>query len=122
MIQLRTRVKIADNTGAKEIACFNVLHGRSRKCARLGDTVMASVKVAKPHGQVKNKEVVKAIIIRQRAPYTRKDGTAIRFDDNAAVIVDNDGNPKGTKITGPVAREVRLAGYNKIISLAQEVL
>jgi large subunit ribosomal protein L14 len=122
MIQLRSRIKVVDNTGAKDIACFKILNHRSQKQAVLGDTIMASVKVAKPHGQIKKKEVVKAIIIRQRAPLQRADGTTIRFDDNAAVIVDNDGNPKGTKIAGPVAREVRNAGYTKIISLSQEVL
>lgn len=122
MIQIRTRLKVADNTGAKEVASFKVLGGRAQNDARLGDTIIASVKVAKPHGQVKKKEVVKAIVVRQRAPFKRKDGTVIRFDDNAVVIVDNDGNPRGTKIIGPVAREIRSRGYTKIISLAQEVL
>jgi len=122
MIQLRSRVKIVDNTGAKDIACFKIMYHRSQRQAVLGDTIMASVKVAKPHGQIKKKEVIRAVIIRQRAPYMRADGTVIRFDDNAAVIVDNDGNPKGTKIAGPVAREVRNAGFSKIISLSQEVL
>jgi large subunit ribosomal protein L14 len=122
MIQLRSRVKIVDNTGAKDIACFKILNHRSQKQAVLGDVIMASVKVAKPHGQIKKKEVVKAVIVRQKAPYSRNDGTSIRFDDNAAVIIDADGNPKGTKISGPVAREVRIAGFTKIISLAQEVL
>ena len=122
MIQLRSRIKVVDNTGAKDIACFKILYHRSQRAAVLGDTIMASVKVAKPHGQIKKKEVVKAVIIRQRAPYKRADGTVIRFDDNAAIIVDNDGNPKGTKIAGPVAREIRNAGFSKIISLSEEVL
>lgn len=122
MIQLRSKLKVVDNTGAKEIACFKVLNGRSQKNAVLGDVILASVKVAKPHGQIKKKTVVRAVVVRQKAPNLRKDGTSIKFDDNAAVIVDADNNPKGTKITGPVAREVREAGFNKIISQAGEVL
>jgi len=122
MIQLRSRLIVADNTGAKEIACFRVLKGKSQSRARIGDTIIASVKVAKPHGIVKKKEIIRAVILRQRKPYNRKDGSSIKFDDNAVAIVDVDGNPRGTKISGPVAREVRLAGYSKIISQAQEVL
>ena len=122
MIQLRSRLKVVDNTGAKDIACFKILNHKSQRGARLGDVIMASVKVAKPHGQIKKKEVVKAVIVRQRMPYKRANGTSIRFDENAVVLVDNDGNPRGTKISGPVAREVRQAGFTKIISLAQEVL
>lgn len=122
MIQLRTRLKVVDNTGAKIIAAFRVLKGKAQDRAKLGDVIVASVKEARPNGQVKAKEVVKAVIVRQRSPFQRKNGTIIRFDDNAAVIIDNDGNPKGTKIAGPIAREVRTAGYSKIVSLAQEVL
>jgi len=122
MIQLRSRLIVADNTGAREVACFRVLKGKAQDKACIGDTIIASVKVAKPHGIVKKKEVVKAVIIRQRKSFMRKDGSSIKFDDNAVAIVDNDGNPRGTKIIGPVAREVRLAGYSKIISQAPEVL
>ena len=122
MIQLRSRLKVVDNTGAKDIACFKILNHKSQRGAKLGDIIMASVKIVKPHGQIKKKEIVKAVIIRQKAPYNRADGTTIRFDENAVVIIDNEGNPRGTKISGPVAREVRQAGFTKIISLAQEVL
>jgi len=122
MIQLRSRIKVADNTGAKIIACIKVLGGKAQDEAQIGDIITASVKDAKPHGIVKKKEVVKAIILRQRSPFKRKDGTSIRFDENACAIIDDDGNPRGTKITGPIAREIRQLGYSKIISLAQEVL
>lgn len=122
MIQLRSRVKVIDNTGAKIIACFKVLNGKSPNKAKLGDVIMASVKIAKPHEQIKKKNIIKAVIVRQKSPFLRKNGTSIRFDDNAAVIIDNEGNPKGTKITGPIAREVKFAGFNKIASLAQELL
>lgn len=122
MIQLRSRLKVADNTGAKNIACFKILGGRSQKKAVLGDIIVASVKVAQPHAQVKKKDVIKAVIVRQRAPFRRSNGTTIKFDDNAAVLIDNEGNPRGTRIIGPVAREIRQRGYQKIISLAPEVL
>lgn len=122
MIQDRTQLVVADNTGAKQIACFKIFKGKSKKYASLGDTIIASIKVAKPHGMVKKSQVVKAVIVRQKFPFKRKDGTIIRFDDNAAVIVDDENNPKGTKIIGPISKEVRLRGYNKIVSLAKEVL
>lgn len=122
MIQLRTKLKVIDNTGAKIVSCFKVLNGKSQRRAQLGDVILASVQLAKPHGQIKKKTVVRAVVLRQRAPFKRKDGTTIKFDDNAVAIVDDNNDPKGTKITGPVAREVRANGFNKIISLAQEVL
>ncbi len=122
MIQDRSILKIADNTGAKKIACFKVLVGKTRKYATLGDTILASIKDAKPHGMVKKGQVVKAVIVRQRAPFKRQDGSVIRYDDNAAVIIEDDNNPKGTKINGPVANEVRTRGFTKIISQAKEVL
>ena len=122
MIQMLSKLKVADNTGAKMVGCFKILKGRSQRGAVLGDTILASVKEAKPHGQIKKKTIVKCIIVRQRAPFKRKDGTMIRFDDNAVVLVDDKDIPKGTKISGPVAREVKYAGYNKIISQADEVL
>lgn len=122
MIQDRSILKVADNTGAKSIACFKILKSRNIKYATLGDIILASIKVAKPHSMVKKGQVVKAVIVRQRAPFKRKDGSVIKFDDNSAVIIDDDMNPKGTKITGPVANEVRACGFHKIISQAEEVL
>lgn len=122
MIQDRTILKVADNTGAKSIACFKILKSKTIKYATLGDIILASIKIAKPHGMVKKGQVIKAVIVRQRKPYRRKDGSVIKFDDNAAVIIDDDNNPKGTKINGPVANEVRTSGFNKIISQAEEVL
>lgn len=122
MIQLRSRLKVADNTGAKDVACFKVLQGRAQDRATLGDLIIASVKVALPHTPVKKKEVVRAVIVRQRAPFRRKNGVTIRFDDNAVVLVDGDGMPRGTRIMGPIAREIKQRGYAKIVSLAQEVI
>jgi large subunit ribosomal protein L14 len=122
MIQDGTRLKVADNSGAKLITCFKVLGGSRRRYAQLGDVVVASVKEAAPGGLVKKKEVVKAVIVRQRDRLRRKDGSHIAFDDNAAVVVNNDKSPRGTRIFGPVARELREAGFSKIISLAPEVL
>ena len=122
MIQNRTNLKVADNTGAKKITCFKVYKSKSRDKAFIGDTIIASVKSTKPHGLVKKGQIVKAVIIRQKFPYKRKDGSSIRFDDNAAVIIDDDNNPKGTKIIGPIAKEIRLRGYHKIVSQAEEVL
>lgn len=122
MIQLRTHLKVADNSGAKEIACFKVLGGTRRRYAKVGDVIVASVKDALPTGAVKKKEVVRAVIVRQRAPLRREDGTYIRFDENAAVIVNPDGTPRGTRVFGPVARELRDKGFLKIISLAPEVV
>jgi large subunit ribosomal protein L14 len=122
MIQNQTRLKVADNTGAKELYCIKVLGGSRARYARVGDIITCSVKEARPGGVVKKKEVVKAVVVRQKRDIKRKDGTVIRFDENAAVIIDKDGNPRGTRIFGPVARELRDHGYMKIVSLAPEVL
>lgn len=121
MIQAETKLKVADNTGAKVIECFKVLGGSKRRYAGIGDIIVASVKVAEPRGAVKKGDVVKAVIVRQAKPLRRKDGSYIRFDDNAAVIVEEK-EPKGTRIFGPIARELREKGFSKIISLAPEVL
>lgn len=121
MIQPGTKLKVADNTGAKALQCFKVLGGSKRRYARLGDIVVASVKVAEPRKTVKKKDVVKAVIVRQKASYRRKDGSYIRFDENAAVIVDGF-NPKGGRIFGPIPRELKEKGFDKISSLAAEVL
>jgi len=122
MIQSETRLKVADNTGAKEILCIKVLGGSRRRYAGIGDIIVASVKIATPNGQAKKKEVVKAVVVRTRKETRRKDGSTIRFDENAAVLVNNDGQPRGTRIFGPVGRELRERGYNKILSQAPEVL
>lgn len=123
MVQPQTRLKVADNTGAKTIMCIRVLGGSFRKFGSVGDIIVASVKTAVPGGVVKKGDVVKAVIVRTVKPIIRKDGTSIRFDDNAAVIIDmKDKQPKGTRIFGPVARELRDRGYLKIASLAPEVL
>ena len=122
MIQNQTRLKVADNTGAKELYCIKVLGGSRARYARVGDIVTCSVKDARPGGVAKKKEVVKAVIVRQKKDIRRKDGSTLRFDENAAVIIDKDGNPRGTRIFGPVARELRDKGFMKIISLAPEVL
>lgn len=121
MIQLRSMLKVADNSGAKLIAVVKVLGGTRRRYAELGDIVVASVKVAEPRKAVKKKDVVRAVIVRQRKPYRRLDGSYIRFDDNAAVVLDGT-EPKGGRIFGPVARELRDRGFMKIISLAKEVV
>ncbi|OGN97790.1 MAG: 50S ribosomal protein L14 [Chloroflexi bacterium RBG_13_51_36] len=121
MIQAYTRLKIADNTGAKQIMCINV-PGGARKYAYIGDTIVASVKRAIPRGMVKEGEVVKAVVVRVARPYRRPDGTYIRFDEDAAVILGDKNNPKGSRIFGPVARELRDKNFAKIISLAPEVL
>ena len=122
MIQSYTRVKAADNTGAKELMCINVLGGSGRRYARLGDVVVASVKKATPRGMVKKGEVVRAVIIRCARQNRRPDGSYIRFDENAAVILNDKNNPKGTRIFGPVARELRDKNFTKIMSLAPEVV
>lgn len=123
MIQAETRLKVADNTGAKVIECFKVLGGTRRRYAAVGDIVVASVKAAEPRGAVKKGDKVKAVIVRQAKAYRRKDNSYIRFDENAAVILDGSGQePKGTRIFGPVARELREKGFAKIVSLAPEVL
>jgi large subunit ribosomal protein L14 len=122
MIQIYTRLKIADNTGAREIMCINILGGTRKKYAYVGDVIVASVKRAIPGGVAKKGEVVQAVVIRTAKPYRRPDGSYIRFDDNAAVILSDKNNPKGTRIFGPVARELRDKNYTKILSLAPEVL
>jgi large subunit ribosomal protein L14 len=122
MIQQETRLNVADNSGAKELLCIRVLGGTRRRYARVGDIIVASVKNANPSGNTKKKSVVKAVIVRTRDQIRRKDGSTIRFDDNAAVIIDDNKEPKATRIFGPVPRELRDLGYSKIISLAPEVL
>ncbi len=122
MIQPQTRLKVADNSGAKEIMCFRVLGGSFRRFGSVGDVIIASVKSANPGGAVKKGDVVKAVIVRSVKGLRREDGTYIRFDDNAAVIINEQKQPKGTRIFGPVARELREKDYMKIVSLAPEVL
>jgi large subunit ribosomal protein L14 len=122
MIQVQSTLKVADNTGAKELMCIKVLGGSWRKYANIGDVVVASVKNATPGGVVKKGEVVKCVIVRSRKGMRRPDGSYIRFDENAAVIIKEDKNPRGTRIFGPVARELRDKDYMKILSLAPEVL
>ena len=122
MIQQQTRLKVADNTGAKELMCIRCLGGSHRKFAGVGDIIIASVKSAIPNGVVKKGDVVKAVIVRTKKPIRRPDGSYIRFDENAEVIIRDDGNPKGTRIFGPIARELRDKDYMKILSLAPEVL
>jgi large subunit ribosomal protein L14 len=122
MIQQETRLAVCDNSGARELLCIRVLGGSRRRYARVGDIIVASVKQASPTGQVKKKSVVKAVIVRTRNQIRRRDGSTIRFDDNAAVILGEDRQPRATRIFGPVPRELRDKGYSKIISLAPEVL
>ena len=122
MIQMQSYMKVADNTGAKELMCIRVLGGTRRRYATIGDVVVASDKKATPGGVVKKGDVVKAVIVRSKKGLRREDGTYIRFDENAAVIIRDDKNPKGTRIFGPVARELRDKDYMKILSLAPEVL
>ena len=122
MIQSYTRVNVADNTGAKVLMCITVLGGTRRKYARVGDIFTATVKVANPGGVVKKSDVVKAVLVRSKKEYRRKDGSYIRFDENAAVIIDIANNPRGTRIFGPVARELRDKNFMKIISLSPEVV
>ena len=122
MIQMQSYMKVADNTGAKELMCIRVLGGTRRRYANIGDVVVASVKKKKHGGVVKKGDVVKAVIVRSKKGLRREDGTYIRFDENAAVIIRDDKNPKGTRIFGPVARELRDKDYMKILSLAPEVL
>ena len=122
MVQQQTILKVADNTGAKEIMCIRCLGGSYRKYAEIGDVIIASVKTATPGGVVKKGEVVKAVVVRTKKETRRPDGSYVRFDENAAVIIRDDGTPKGTRIFGPVARELRDKNYLKILSLAPEVL
>lgn len=122
MIQPQTRLKVADNTGAREIMCIRVMGSSNRRYAGIGDIIVASVKQALPNNPVKKGEVVKAVVVRTVKEHRRKDGSYIRFDDNAAILIDKDNNPRGTRIFGPVARELRDRNFAKIISLAPEVL
>lgn len=122
MIQPQTRLKVADNSGAREIMCIRVMGGSARKYAGVGDVIIASVKQAQPGGQVKKGDVVRAVVVRTAKEFGRADGSHIRFDDNAAVLINPQGNPRGTRIFGPVARELREKAYMRIVSLAPEVL
>ena len=122
MIQPRTMLTVADNTGAKIIQCFRVLGGTKRRYAQLGDVIVAAVKVAEPRRQVKKHEVVKAVIVRQKKPFRRKDGSYISFDENAAVILEKEKEPKGGRIFGPIPREIRDKGFIKIATLAPELI
>ena len=122
MIQMQTRLEVADNSGAKKVQCIKVLGGSKRRYASVGDIIVVSVKEALPNSKVKKGDVKKAVVVRTSKELSRPDGTHIRFDDNAAVLIDPQGQPLGTRIFGPVARELRAGGYMKIISLAPEVL
>jgi large subunit ribosomal protein L14 len=122
MIQQESRLKVADNTGAKEILCIRVLGGSGRRYAHLGDIIIGTVKQAAPNGTVKEGEIIRAVVVRTTYPHGRRDGSHIRFDDNAAVIIDQFKAPRGTRIFGPVARELRDRGFMRIVSLAPEVL
>lgn len=122
MIQPETRLRVADNTGAREILCIRVLGGSFRKYGSVGDVIIGAVKQAQPGAAVKKGDVVRAVIVRTAKEYSRPDGSSIRFDDNAAVLISPQGNPRGTRVFGPVAREIREAGYLRIASLAPEVL
>ena len=122
MIQQESRLKVTDNSGAKVILCIRVLGGTRRRYARVGDIIVATVKEANPTGNVKKKSVIKAVVVRTRDQIHRKDGSTIKFDDNAAVVINDDKTPKATRVFGPVPRELREMGYAKIISLAPEVL
>ena len=122
MIQQETRLKVADNSGAKEVLCFKILGGSKRRYASVGDLIVVTVKNAIPGGMVKKGDVTRAVIVRTRKEVRRKDGSYIRFDDNAAVLLTSAGEPRGTRIFGPVARELRDGGYMKIVSMASEVM
>ena len=122
MIQQETRLRVADNTGAKEILCFKVLGGSRRKYASIGDQIVITVKKALPGGMVKKGEVHRAVVVRTKKEVSRKDGSRIRFDENAAVLLNSAGEPRGTRIFGPVARELRESGFMRIVSMAPEVL
>ena len=122
MIQQETRLKVADNSGARELLCIRVLGGSLRKYASVGDVIVGTVKVAQPNAQVKKGDVVRAVVVRTTKEFTRRDGSNIRFDENAAVLINPQNNPRGTRIFGPVARELRERNFMKIVSLAPEVL
>ena len=121
MIQERSIIKVADNTGAKTIRCFRILGGSGRRYARIGDVIVASVQVAEPRKAIKKKDIIRAVIVRQRQPFRRKDGSYIRFDDNAAVIIEKN-EPKGTRIFGPILRELKEKGFEKIVAMAEEIV
>lgn len=122
MIQLRSRINVADNSGARDLGVIKIIHQGTSDAGMLGDIIVASVKQATPRGNVKAHEVVRAVIVRQTKPLQRSDGSTIRFDDNAAVVINADGTPRGSRIFGPIARELRDKGFTKIVSLAEEVL
>lgn len=122
MIQQESRINVCDNSGAKEILCIRVLGGTRKRYARVGDTIVATVKQASSNGTVKKKTIIRAVVVRTKDMIRRSDGSTIKFDDNAAVVIDEDGKPKATRIFGPVPRELREQGFSKIISLAPEVL
>jgi len=122
MIQLRTILKVADNTGAKIVRCFQVLGGSKKRYAQIGDILVASVQVAEPRKQVKKGEVVRAMVVRQHAPIRRKDGTVVRFDDNAVVLINDKEEPKGTRVFGPIPREIKEMGHDSIASMAEEIV
>jgi large subunit ribosomal protein L14 len=122
VIQQETRVRVADNTGARELLCIRVMGGSHRRYARVGDIIVGTVKAATPQGTIKKGEVVRAVVVRTKKPQARDDGTQIAFDENAAVIIDQQRNPRGTRIFGPVSRELREKNFMKIVSLAPEVL
>ncbi len=122
MIQVETRLKVADNTGARELLCIRIMGGSQRRYASVGDIIVGAVKEAIPGGNVKKGDVVRAVVVRVKKPYGRKDGTYIGFDENAAVLIDRQMNPRGTRIFGPVGRELREKNFAKIVSLAPEVL
>lgn len=122
MIQTETRLAVVDNTGAKEVLCIKVLGGSKRRYASVGDIIICSVKSAQPHGNIKKKAVVRAVVVRTSRSVRRSDGSYVRSDDNACVIIDNNGEPKGSRVFGPVFRELKARGYQKIISLAPEVI
>ncbi|MDP2820803.1 MAG: 50S ribosomal protein L14 [bacterium] len=122
MIQTETNLKVVDNTGAKMIRCFRILGGTKRKYARIGDIIIAAVKKAEPRRLVKKHDIVKAVVVRQKAPFRRADGSYIKFDENSAVIIDDKKEPKGTRIFGPIPKELKDRGFEKIISLAPEVI
>jgi len=122
MIQPRTMIKVADNSGAKIVQCFKVLGGTRRRYAQIGDIIIASVKIAQPRKSVSKKDVVRCLIVRQKKPYRREDGSYIRFDDNAVVLIDNKNQPRGTRIFGPIPREIKQKGFEEVASLAVEIL
>ena len=122
MIQERSILKVADNSGAKIIRCFRILGGTRRRYARVGDVFVASVQVAEPRKPVKKKDIVRAVVVRQRAPLRRNDGSYVRFDENAAVLIDDKRNPRATRIFGPIPRELKEKGYEKLMKMAEEIV